>query len=64
MTKKDYIVIAGWFHTLHVDCSSNRAGVIRPITFEKVVDKVMEDLKRDNPHFDRQRFLSAVQEGK
>ena len=60
MTRKDYKLIADaiknankrvWFHPEEESAAEQ--------TIDTIVDKLCADLKRDNPAFDKQKFIDA-----
>jgi len=61
MTRKDYILIAAALKDAHALCSHPFAG---PVTAEAgcelAAQRVADALARDNPRFDRERFLKAA----
>lgn len=59
MTKKDYILIAEVFHrSLGYHCFSLETAAI-----DQTAAFLAVELARDNPKFDRDRFMDAVRKG-
>ena len=60
MTRKDYVLIAAQLRdALLIDCPT--ADFLRgaQATHRSVVERLADALGRDNPRFDRERFLKA-----
>jgi hypothetical protein len=56
MTRKDYELIAKVFNYLAVDVAN---GDYDTITMSQIVENLSLELQKDNPRFNRARFLSA-----
>ena len=58
MTRKDYIAIAAALKSAHkVDCPVNSSFYIG---IDKATNEIAEVLAKENPRFDRSRFLKAA----
>jgi hypothetical protein len=60
MTKKDYILIAAALKAaLQIDGKDEYLPAYK-VAIRRVADTLCADLARDNPRFDRERFLRAA----
>ena len=61
MTRKDYILIAAALRdTLLIDCPTSDYLNGARAAYASAVARVADALGRDNPRFDRERFLKAA----
>lgn len=60
MTRKDYVALARAIH----GAQPEPAASIELKQWERVWYRIADVLEADNPRFDRQRFIDAVENGK
>lgn len=53
MTKKNYVMIANWLRYLKTNTRS-------PSDYMQFLLWIMADLEKDNPRFNREKFLSHI----
>ena len=61
MTRKDYVLIASALRSsrLHLPAMDPQCRAGAKDQWEMTVEKIADDLERDNPRFDRGIFLTA-----
>ncbi len=60
MTRKHYIELARIFNQYQVIFKTNRNVYDQNFYFDEMLKEVTSFLKTDNRHFDKQKFLDAV----
>ena len=59
MTKKDYVAIARIINTSNRETGDKAANQARKHLLDCVANDLADIMERDNPKFDRARFLTA-----
>ena len=60
MTKKDYVSIALAIRKAY---NKNLQNLVRSGTFQDLIDELVIVFKRDNPRFNREKFVRFINEG-